>query len=157
FLEDRNDICSEELPDEKEPHHRPIFVAIADKQSAVIFEMRKRSNQLRFRSTFEAKTKGPACLQNFLDHFVELIHFNGINADISIPIFGFFDGLAKSGIQLGHARAEKILKTDEQRKLDPLLPQILHNSKHIDADRICENRPHRKMSFVVDIKIGLAP
>ena len=76
FLENRNDVLAELLTDQQQPDHDPVFVAIADQQRPVVFEMRKRRNKFRLGTALQTKTKRPARFQNFLNHFVKLIHFD---------------------------------------------------------------------------------
>src|SRR5262249_9537918 len=157
FLQYWNDVLSKQLPDQHQPHHGPVFVPVADQKRAIVLEMRKRRHQLSFGSAFESEAKRPAGFQNLLNHFVKLIHFDRIDADVRILVLRFFDCPSKGVVQFADAGPQEILKTDEQRKLNSLLLQILRNTENVDPDRISQNWPDRKMPLLVDVEIGLAP
>ena len=119
--------------------------------------MGKRGYKLSLRSAFQTKTERASRFKNLLDDLMELIHLDRIHTDIGISVAGLFNGLTECGIELGNSRAKKILKTDEQRKLNPLLPQVLNDLIHIDTYRITQYRPYREMAFFVDAEIGFTP
>src|SRR5262249_26065019 len=120
FFEDRYHVLTKKLPDQKQPHHRPIFVSIADEQRAIVFQVRKSRHKLCLRSAFQTEAERPSRFENFLDDFMELIHLDRVHTDIGISITRFFNGFAECSVQLSNARAKKILESNEQRKLDSL-------------------------------------
>ena len=81
----------------------------------------------------------------------------GINADVRVLVSGFFDGFAESGVDFRDARPQKILKADQQREFDSLLPQILNDLEEVDADGIAKNRANLQMAFGVDTEVRFAP
>src|SRR5207249_8083325 len=119
--------------------------------------MRKCSHKLRFRSAFQTETERPAGFQDLLNDFVQLIYFDGIDANIRIPVAGFFNSFAKGSVELGYAGTKQILKTDEKRKLNSLLPQILNDFVNVDADRIAQDRPYCEVTFFIHIEVGFTP
>ena len=143
LFEDRNDVLSQLLADQQQPDHHGIFVAIADQQRAIVFEMRQRGDEFRLGAAFQAETKGPARFENLLHDFVKLVHFDRIHADIGVLVSRLLDGFLERVVEFGDARSEKILKADKQWELDALGFQILDNLVEIDADRIAEDRAER--------------
>src|SRR5438552_1898318 len=140
LLENRNDVFSQKLADHQEPHHGPIFVAIADEQRPIVFQVRQCRHKFRLGPALESETKRPARFEDLLNNFVKLIHLDWIHAYVDVFVFGFFYGFLESGVELSDAGAEKILKPDEQRKLNSLLLQILDDSSHVDANRVAQYR-----------------
>ena len=45
LFEDRNDVLSQKLPDQEQPHHRPIFVSIADEERPIVFDLHAINEQ----------------------------------------------------------------------------------------------------------------
>src|SRR5947207_2549883 len=99
----------------------------------------------------------PSRFKNFLDDFMELIHLDRVNADIGISITGLFDRFTECRVELSDARAKKILKSDEQRKLDSLLPQVLNNLIDINANRVAQYRTNSEVPFFIDVEIRFTP
>src|SRR5262249_45088049 len=147
FFENRDDVLTEKLADQQQPHHGPIFIAIADQKRPIVLQVGKRRNQLGFRSALETEVKRSAGLQNFLHHFVKLIHFDRVYADVLVSVFGFLDCPAERGVQLDDARPQKILKPDQKRKLNSLLLEVLNHAEDINGDGITKNRPHGEVAF----------
>src|SRR5262249_41085454 len=104
FLENRDDVLAEQLSDQQQLHHGPIFVAVADQERAIVFQMRKSRDQFRLRAAFESEIKRTSCLENLLNDFVKLIYFDRIDADIIVLVFGFFNCSAESSVELCDSR-----------------------------------------------------
>src|SRR5436190_1922358 len=79
------------------------------------------------RTAFEPEAKGTSGFQDFLNHLMELIHFDRINADVPILISGLLDGFPESGVDFRNTGTKKILKSNQQWEFDILLSQALHN------------------------------
>jgi len=119
--------------------------------------MRKSGHKLRLRSALQAKTKRPARFQDLLNDLMKLIDLDRVDANVRIPVAGFFDRLPECGIEFCNAGAQKILEPDEQRKLDSLLPQILNDLVEVDTDGVSQVRAYCEMALLIDVEIGFTP
>ncbi len=145
------------LAGQQQPDHHCVFVAVADEQRSIVFEMRQSRDEFRLRAAFQAETKRAPRFENLLHHFMKLVHLDRIHADIRVLVARFLDGFPERIVQFRHARPEKILKADKEWKLDSLGFQILNDFVEIDADRIAEDRANTEISFVVNGEIVISP
>ncbi len=96
-----------------------VLVTVANDQAADLILQRQPSEQLRLAADFEAEVVRLARIEDFFDHFAELIHFDGEDAAIFSLITVLRDGVAKGEVDRFYAVAQNILKTDEQREFQP--------------------------------------
>src|SRR5436309_724757 len=90
------------------------------------------------------------------DFFDQLHEFRNGDAEFR-PVAGFFNSFAKGSVERGYAGTKQILKTDEKRKLNSLLTQILNDFINVDADRIAQDRPYCEVTFFIHIEVGFTP
>jgi hypothetical protein len=157
LLENRDHVLPELLPGQKKSNHHGIFVAVADEQRAVVFEVWKSGDKLRLGTTLEAEAIWTSCFEDFLHDFVKLIHLDRVHADVSVLITRFLDGLLERVVKFRDARSKKILKANEQWEFDALGLQILNNLVEIDADRVADDGTNAQITFVVNGEIVVAP
>src|SRR5262249_54824672 len=139
LFQDWNDVLSQELPDQHEPHHGPILIAIADQQRSIVLKMRKCRDEFCFRPALQTKSIGTPGLQDLLNNLVQLVNFYRVHADVGVLVLGFFNRFAEGRVQFSDARSQKILKSNQQRELNLLLLQILRDRVDIDSDGISQN------------------
>ena len=79
---------------------------------------RQCGDQFRFAARFEPKVKLLAGIDDFFDHFAQLIHLDRENAAILAAVIEFLDRVSKRAIDRFDAVAKQILEANHQRKTE---------------------------------------
>jgi len=119
FLDHHDDLAAKFGSQEGHAHERRILVAVANNQAAELVLERQAGEELGFAADFQAKVKGLAGIENFLNHFAELVDFNGKNAAILALVVEFGDGVAKRQVNRFDPVPQDILESDQERKFQP--------------------------------------
>src|SRR5437667_12850658 len=86
FLRNNDDRFVKLAAEERNPNKSRILVAVANDQTLRVLMHGKRCNQCRFTARFETKMELLARVDDFFDHFAQLIHLDRENAAILIVI-----------------------------------------------------------------------
>src|SRR5216683_5420023 len=109
-----------------------IFVAVADDQALRVLLHRERGNQFRFAARFEAKVKLLACVDDFFDHFAQLIDLNRKNAAIFVAITELRHCRLKGTINRFDAVPQQVRKSDYERKPKVSRARFINNLEEND-------------------------
>src|SRR5437870_10376492 len=113
-----------------------IFVAVADDQALRILLHRERGDQFRFAARFEAKVKLLACVDDFFDHFAQLIDLDRKNAAIFVLITELRHRRPKDTINRFDAVPQQILKSDYERKPKVSRARFINNLEEDDRTAV---------------------
>ena len=109
-----------------------IFVAVADDQALRVLLHRECRNQFRFAARFEAKVKLLARVDDFFDHFAQLIDLDRKNAAIFVAITELRHRRLKGTINRFDAVPQQILKSDYERKPKVSRARFINNLEEDD-------------------------
>ena len=112
FLRNDDDRFVELAAEKRNPNKCRVLVAVADDQTFRVLMHGQRRNQFGFAAGFETKMKLPARIDDFFDHFTQLIDLDRENAPILIAITKLRHCALKRAVNRFNAVSQQILKPD---------------------------------------------
>src|SRR5581483_7883771 len=97
--------------EQRDTDERRVFVTIANDETFGVLMHRQRGDQFRFASSFEAKMKLLAGIDNFLDDLAQLIDLDRKNAAILVLVTELRHRLFKCAVYRFDAVSKQILKS----------------------------------------------
>src|SRR5438034_6715940 len=140
FLRNNDDRFIKLATEERNPNKSRILVAVANDQTLRVLMHGKRCNQFRFTARFETKMELLARVDDFFDHFAQLIHLDRENAAILIVITELRHGALKRAVNRFEAVPQQILKPDQQRKPEASRARFIHYFQDVDGAAVLLQR-----------------
>ncbi len=118
---------------------------------------RQCRHQFRFASSFQPEMKLLASIDNFFNHFAQLIDLDRENTAILVPIAEFSDRRLKCPIDRFHAMPEQVLKPHDQREPKAARPRFIHHFEKVDRAAIFLKWFGDDIAIRVDREITASP
>lgn len=118
---------------------------------------RQPGKQLRLAADLQPELIGPACVQDFLNHLAQLVHFDGEHPAVTALVVVFRDGRLERLVERLHAMAQNILEPNQQRELQSAPARFLDHVRNIHhRPRFLKGLGNHVACFI-DVKIAGAP
>ena len=116
FLRDDDHRFAKLPSEQRDPNKCGILIAVADDETLGVFMHRQCRDQLWLAARFQSEMKSLAGIDNFLNHFTQLIDLDRKNAAILIAITELLDRVLKHAVNRFNAVPQQILKPDYERE-----------------------------------------
>src|SRR6476469_6757673 len=157
LLNYNDDLFVQFAPQQGDPNKSRILVAIANNQTLGVLVQGQGSDQFRLASCLQAKVKRLAGIDDFFDHFAQLIDFNRKNAAVFSLIVEFRDRGLECAVYRFDAVAEQILKADDKGKGESARTRFVNNFKNGNGATILLERLGHDIAISIDGKVIGSP
>ena len=157
FFHHDDDGLVELATEQRDANERAILVAVADDEALRILVHRERGDQFRFAARFETEMKLLACVDNFFDHFAQLIDLDRENAAILIFVIEFRHRVLKRAIDRFDAVSQQILETNHERETEAALPRFADHLHDVDAPAVVLKWTRNDIARFVNGEVIAAP
>src|SRR5436190_4136268 len=152
-----DDLFVEFTPQKRDPNKSRILVAIANDQALRVLVHSQGRDQLRFAASLQAKVKRLAGIDDFLDHFTQLIDFDRENAAVFSAVVEFRDRVFESAVNGFDAVPKQVLKADDKWKGEPARTRFVNDFKNGNGASILPERLGYDVASSVDGKVTGSP
>ena len=144
-------------PKQGDPDKCAVLVPVANDQALRIFVHRQRRHQLRLAPSFEPEMKLLARIDNFFDHFAQLIDLDRKNTAIVVAIAELGDRRLKCAIDRFHAVPEQVREPHDQRETKAARPRFIHHFEKVNRAAIFLKWFGDDIAIRVDREITASP
>src|SRR5882724_3720954 len=123
-------------PEKSNPNKSRILVAVTDDQALGILVHCERCDQFRLAARFETEMKRLSCIDDFLNHFAQLIDLDRKNAPIFVTIAELRNRRLKDTVNRFDPVSQQILESDYERKTEVARARFIDNLEQIDGTAV---------------------
>src|SRR4029453_4591638 len=134
-----------------------IFVAVTNNQALGVLVHGERGDQFRFAARFETKMKRLTRIDDFLNHFAQLVDLDRKNAPIFVAITELRNRLLKDPVNRFDPVPEQILESDYERKTEVTRARFIHDLEKVDGTAVILQRLRLDVARTIDRKVTIAP
>ena len=158
LLDDDENLVSQALPHQREPHEFLVLVPVADDEVVSALGQCQHGLQFRLRSAFKPDTRRLSELDDFFDHVALLIDLDGIDRGVVSLILEFLDRRLETRVQCLDARTQDVGKTEQHGQENALRLEIACEFVQVEGPvRMVLVRAHHDVPFVVHIEVAITP
>src|SRR5437016_974033 len=143
FFCNDHDFLAQFAPKQRDPDEGFVFVAVANDKAFGVFMHGQRSDQLWFASSFKAKMKLFAGIDDLLDHLTQLVDLNRKNAAVFIFVIELSYRILKRAVDRLDAVTQQVLKPNHQGKTEVSRACLINYCQQIDGPTIIAQVPLR--------------
>ena len=132
-FENEDDLQAHFLRVEREVDELLVLVAIAHDVGLWVVHVAEGGDELGLAAGLQAVMILAAIAGDLLNHFLLLVHLDGVNATIDALVFAFLDGGGEAFIELVDAPAQEIAETDEEGELGAALAEAFDDGGEGDG------------------------
>ena len=113
-----------------------IFVAVTDDQALGVLVHCERCDQFRLAARFETKMKRLTCIDDFLNHFAQLVDLDRKNAPIFVAITELRNRRLKDTVNRFDPVPQQILESDYERKTEVARARFIYDLEQVDGTTV---------------------
>src|SRR5262249_30213931 len=157
FFCNDHDFFVQFAPKQSDPDKGFIFVAVADDKTFGVFMHGQGGDQLWFASSFKAKMKLFAGIDDLLDDLTQLVDLNRKNAAIFVFVIELSYRHLKRAVDRLDAVTQQVLKPNHQGETEISYACFVNYCQQVDAATIILQRSCLDVARAIHRKIALAP